>query len=294
MSDEPKKPDPEKPGEEERPAAPGEPAGGVAGEPEVEAAAPAETEEDAAAAAEAKEKAAAAAKAKAEAAAKAKAAAAAAEAAKPPWEKLPVAPEDEDAAADPLAAALRDAHGEAIEGAFTCGGDLRLHVARGAIAEVCRSLKSEHGYALAEDLCGVHYPDRAGAEFEVVYHLFNIRDNRRVRLKVVAAEGEAVPTTTGVYKGMNWLEREAYDMYGIRFEGHPDMTRILLWEGFNGHPLRKDFPVEGIDTGAAIYPEYYDESAGPVTGTGTGWRPQAPPEPPAPESATAESEEGEA
>jgi NADH:ubiquinone oxidoreductase subunit C len=75
-----------------------------------------------------------------------------------------------------------------------------------------------------------------------------------------------------VWEGANWTEREIYDMFGVRFTDHPDMTRILLWEGFNGHPLRKEFPVEGIDTGAAIYPEYYDEQAGPEAGSGTGWQ----------------------
>jgi NADH-quinone oxidoreductase subunit C len=253
----------------------------VAGEGSDEAAA--EPEEDAeakaAAEAEAKAKAEAAAKAKAEAAAKAKAAKEAAEAAKPPWEKLPVAPTDEDASGDPLVELLRSAHGEAIEEAFVCGGDLRVQVSRGQIATVCQQLNNELGYRLIEDLCGVHYPAREGAEFEVVYHFFNIREGRRLRLKVVAAEGESVPTIATIYLGANWMEREAYDMYGIRFDGHPDMTRILLWEGFNGYPLRKDFPVEGIDTGSAIYPEYYEESAGPVVGTGTGWKPQPPPEP---------------
>jgi len=78
-------------------------------------------------------------------------------------------------------------------------------------------------------------------------------------------------------------------MYGIGFEQHPDMTRILLWEGFNGYPLRKDFPVEGIDTGAAIYPEFYDEKAGPVAGTGTGWKPPEPPTEPDEETAGAET-----
>jgi NADH:ubiquinone oxidoreductase subunit C len=95
-------------------------------------------------------------------------------------------------------------------------------------------------------------------------------------------EGTPVPTVCGVWRAANWCEREAYDMFGIRFEGHPDLTRILLWEGFNGFPLRKDFPVEGIDTGSAIYPEYYQETAGPVAGTGTGWKPAKPPEPPTP------------
>jgi NADH-quinone oxidoreductase subunit C len=82
-----------------------------------------------------------------------------------------------------------------------------------------------------------------------------------------------VPSVVPIWRGANWPEREVFDMYGLRFADHSDMTRILMWEGFNGHPLRKDFPIEGIDTGAAIYPEYYEESAGPVVGTGTGWKP---------------------
>lgn len=289
MTDEPKKPgesddlpgdagkvEAEKPAEKAE-ASPSEP---PASEPAAADAEPAaeegpSAEEEAAA----KAKAEAAAKAKAEAAAKAKAAKAAAEAAKEPWEKLPVAPVDEDASEDSLVERLRAAHGDAIEEAFICDGDLRVQVRRDQIAAVCGQLKGDLGYALIEDLCGVHYPAREGSEFEVVYHFFNLDESRRVRLKVVVPEGETVPTVAEIYLGANWMEREAYDMYGIRFEGHPDMTRILLWEGFNGFPLRKDFPVEGIDTGSAIYPEYYDESAGPVTGTGTGWKPQPPPEP---------------
>ena len=87
------------------------------------------------------------------------------------------------------------------------------------------------------------------------------------------AEGVEATSDTPVWVGANWPEREIYDMFGVRFTDHPDMTRILLWDGFNGHPLRKEFPVEGIDTGSAIYPEYYDEQAGPVAGSGTGWQP---------------------
>jgi NADH-quinone oxidoreductase subunit C len=105
---------------------------------------------------------------------------------------------------------------------------------------------------------------------------------------VATDEATPVPTVSHVWRAANWPEREVYDMYGVRFAGHPDMTRILLWEGFNGYPLRKDFPVEGIDTGSAIYPEYYEETAGPVAGTGTGWKPAKPPEPSAPAPATPE------
>jgi NADH-quinone oxidoreductase subunit C len=229
-------------------------------------------------------KAAAAALAKAEAAAKK----AAVEAAKPAWERDPVTPDWSDADEDPLVQALRSAHGEALPSARTLAGDLVLDVARGEIRDVCRTLKEEQGYTLLVDLLGAHFPQREDEPFEVVYILYSLEANRRVRLKVRTAEGIEIPSVTPVFAGANWPEREAYDMYGVVFEQHPDMTRILLWEGFNGYPLRKDFPVEGIDTGAAIYPEYYEETAGPVAGTGTGWRP---PEPPGESEDEAESAE---
>ena len=230
---------------------------------------------------------AAAAQAKAEAVARVKAEREAAEAAKPAWERDPKAPETEDAAEEALVVSLSVAHGESITSATTTAGDLTLTVAREAVRDVCASLKDEHGFKLLVDICGAHYPKREEAPFEVIYHVFNIEENRRVRLKVACAEGEDVPTVCPIWQGANWCERETYDMYGIRFSDHPDMTRILLWEGFNGHPLRKDFPVEGIDTGAAIYPEFYDESAGPVIGTGTGWKPPKE-EPPADETPAGE------
>ncbi len=221
----------------------------------------------------------AAAEAKAQAAAEAKAKRAAEEAAKPIWERDAVPPSSADASGDEFVRALSAAHEGAIEKATQCGNELTLEVGRDRIAELCSTLKDQHEYRLLVDICGVDYPDREGARFEVVYHVYSIDKNHRLRLKVRVGDGEEVPTVTGVWRGADWCEREAYDMYGIRFEGHPDMTRILLWEGFNGYPLRKDFPIEGIDTGAAIYPEYYEEEAGPVTGTGTGWTPPEPPEP---------------
>jgi NADH-quinone oxidoreductase subunit C len=200
---------------------------------------------------------------------------------KPVWEKDPVAPEWQDAASDPLAVAIKDEFGEAIESARSFAGDLTFQVRRDAIAEVSASLKHRHKFTYLVDVCGADFPKRE-PRFDVVYHLYSFEANRRIRLKVVTDEATLVPTVCGVWRAANWSEREVYDMYGVRFEGHPDMTRILLWEGFNGYPLRKDFPVEGIDTGSAIYPEYYDPAAGPVAGTGTGWKPAKPPEPPTP------------
>jgi len=232
-------------------------------------------------------KAAAEAEAKAAAAAKKKAAHEAAEAAKDPWERDPVVPDWEEADDDPLVEALRSKHPISITSARSIAGDLTLEIRRGDICQVSATLKNDQGYLLPVDICGAHYPDREEGQFEVVYHLYNFDTNRRIRLKVKVDEDQKVPSVTSVWVGANWPEREAYDMYGIRFSDHPDMTRILLWEGFNGYPLRKDFPVEGIDTGSAIYPEYYEEGAGPIAGTGTGWKPPQPPEPesePEPES----------
>ncbi len=241
-------------------------------------------------------KAEAAAKAKAEAAAKAKAAKEAAEAAKPPWQRDPAVPEWVDAADDPVAAGALETHGDGVLWARTIAGDLVLMVEREAIREVARTLHDDYGYTLLLDICGADYGEREELpRFEVIYHLMNLDTAQRVRMRLATDEESQVPTLVPIWRGANWPEREVFDMYGITFADHPDMTRILMWEGFNGHPLRKDFPVEGIDTGTAIYPEYYDESAGPVAGTGTGWRP--PPEESAEEdaegAATGEAEETE-
>ena len=87
--------------------------------------------------------------------------------------------------------------------------------------------------------------------------------SKRLRLQTVVADEAPIDSVTEVWKTANWMEREVYDLFGIVFEGHPGLERILTWEGFNGHPLRKDFPVEGIDTGAAIYPDVYPPGGGP-------------------------------
>jgi len=84
---------------------------------------------------------------------------------------------------------------------------------------------------------------------------------------VWVGEDASVPSVTSVWKTANWHERETFDMFGIDFSGHPNLERILMWEGFNGHPLRKDFPIRGIDTGARIYPEVFPEGAGPKPGS---------------------------
>jgi NADH-quinone oxidoreductase subunit C len=94
------------------------------------------------------------------------------------------------------------------------------------------------------DICGVDYPERE-KRFEVVYNLLSLRHNSRILVKVATDEATIVPSVTGVFSGANWFEREVWDMYGIPFADHPDLRRILSDYGFDGHPLRKDFPLTG-------------------------------------------------
>jgi len=95
------------------------------------------------------------------------------------------------------------------------------------------------------DICGVDYPER-DSRFEVVYHLLSISNNQRVRVKVPLKEGEAIPSVASMYSSAGWFEREAWDLFGIFFEGNQDLRRILNDYGFDGHPLRKDFPLSGF------------------------------------------------
>jgi NADH-quinone oxidoreductase subunit C len=212
----------------------------------------------------------AAAKAKAAAAKAAKAEGAAPEAPKPPWEDKPVPPVPADASDDPDVVALAERGW--VRAATRFAGEVTVTVPRADIVHICRFLKGERGFRFLVDLTAVDWPERAEGRFDVVYWMHRFDDSRRLRLVTVLPDGEPIASVTGVWRTANWMEREAYDMFGVVFEGHPNLERILTWEGFNGHPLRKDFPVEGVDTGAAIYPEVYPPGGGPVTaeeGSGT-------------------------
>ncbi|MDQ1153293.1 NADH-quinone oxidoreductase subunit C [Brevundimonas sp. SORGH_AS_0993] len=123
-------------------------------------------------------------------------------------------------------------------------GELTLVAQRERIVEVMTTLRDQFGFQQLLDVCGADYPDRA-ERFEVVYHLLSLTRNARVRVKVSTDEVQPVDTVTGVYPSAGWFEREAYDMYGVVFAGHPDMRRLLTDYGFEGHPLRKDFPMTG-------------------------------------------------
>ena len=125
-------------------------------------------------------------------------------------------------------------------------GELTLMVPAADIVAVLTALRddTEGLFEILIDICGVDYPERA-KRFDVVYHLLSPRRNRRVRVKCQTDETTPVPSTVGVFSASNWFEREAYDMYGILFSGHPDLRRILTDYGFQGYPLRKDFPLTG-------------------------------------------------
>jgi NADH-quinone oxidoreductase subunit C len=126
-------------------------------------------------------------------------------------------------------------------------GELTMVVAPNDIVAVARFLRDDPRLAFVNitDICGVDYPQRE-RRFDVVYHLLSPRQNARIRLKVMTDEATPVPSLTAVYPGADWFEREAYDFYGIRFTGHPDLRRILTDYGFEGYPLRKDFPLTGF------------------------------------------------
>jgi NADH-quinone oxidoreductase subunit C len=181
---------------------------------------------------------------------------------KPPWEEKPVPPEHEDVTDDEDAAALENEMPGVVLAADRYAGDVTLTVPAEKVVEICRFLKEDRDYRFLVDLTAVDWPEREEGRFDVVYWMHRHADSKRLRLSAVISD-EVVGSVVSVWKTANWMEREVYDLFGIVFEGHPGLERILTWEGFNGHPLRKDFPVEGIDTGAAIYPDVYPPGGGP-------------------------------
>ena len=144
----------------------------------------------------------------------------------------------------PAEAAKMDARGEELAAEIKTlsqqrGQDLPTFVVdKNDIVDTLRSLK-DAGFSLPLDLFGVDYPNRE-KRFDVVYQLYSLETNERVRLKVPVGEDESVPTSSSVFKGTNWYEREVFDMYGVKFDGHPNLRRILCHESFQGHALRKD------------------------------------------------------
>jgi len=123
-------------------------------------------------------------------------------------------------------------------------GEVSIDVRRETIADVLTTLRDQFEYQQLMEIAGVDYPARA-ERFDVVYHLLSVTKNHRLRIRVTTDEDKPVPTVTNVYPVAGWLEREIFDLYGVLFEGHPDLRRILTDYGFRGHPFRKDFPLTG-------------------------------------------------
>jgi NADH-quinone oxidoreductase subunit C len=140
-----------------------------------------------------------------------------------------------------LAADIKSALGDCVSGTEVVHGELTVHALAADIVKVATYLRDDARYQFS---C-IDWPQRE-QRFDVVYHLLSPRMNRRVRVKIMTDEATPVTSLTGVYRGADWFERETYDLYGVLFTGHPDMRRILTDYGFEGHPLRKDFPLTGF------------------------------------------------
>ena len=149
-----------------------------------------------------------------------------------------------------IAEALQRDHSEWVTEIVNALGETTVIVPREHIVEACRFLKTTPGlnFDLLTDLCGFDRGPEEEPRFEVNYHLFSTTRYHRLRLKVVLNEEDAhVQTVTGVWRTANWHERETYDLFGVIFDGHPDLRRILLPEDWQGHALRKDFPLRGYE-----------------------------------------------
>ncbi|PIR21268.1 MAG: NADH-quinone oxidoreductase subunit C [Deltaproteobacteria bacterium CG11_big_fil_rev_8_21_14_0_20_47_16] len=138
---------------------------------------------------------------------------------------------------------LKQQFGDAVIETSSFRGDDTAVIKVSHLIDVCRYLQESCSMNFLMDVCGVDYPERKD-RFEVVYHMYSQSTRKRIRLKVRVTEADPhVPTVIGIWKSANWFEREAFDLFGIIFDGHPYLRRLLTYEGFEGHALRKDYPV---------------------------------------------------
>ena len=146
-----------------------------------------------------------------------------------------------------IADRLGELLGDAFLGSVEVVGELTIAVRREALVEVMLKLRDDADLRFGQmmDIAGVDYPERP-ERFEVVYHLLSLKANRRLRVKVTANEDQPVPSITGLWPVAGWFEREVWDLYGVMFDGNPDLRRLLTDYGFQGHPFRKDFPLTGF------------------------------------------------
>jgi len=136
---------------------------------------------------------------------------------------------------------------EAIERVVVDRGELTLHVKREKLVEVSKILRDSLKFEMCMGVSGVNYPADSGRELHAVYSLLSLTNNRRIRLEVSVPDADAhIPSVVEVWAGNNWHERETYDMFGIIFDGHPGLTRILMPDDWQGHPQRKDYALGGI------------------------------------------------
>jgi NADH-quinone oxidoreductase subunit C len=166
---------------------------------------------------------------------------------KPPAAHAPAAPAKPAGPASvpwesPMLAKLKEQYGSGIRETSTYLGQNYMIVDSSIVSEVLQILRDEHDFDYCVDVTAVHYPQR-DKQFDVLWILYSFARNERIRVKTMIADGETVPSSDPIWPAANWLEREVFDMFGLRFEGHPDLKRILLPEGWKGHPLRKDYGI---------------------------------------------------
>ncbi|WP_304523518.1 NADH-quinone oxidoreductase subunit C [Aeromicrobium sp. Leaf350] len=150
---------------------------------------------------------------------------------------------------DEVAEHLEDGVSGAIEKVVVDRGEITFHIARSHLLETVRHLRDDPTlrFELCSSLSGVHYPNETGRELHVAIHLLSMSFRRRIRVEVSVPEGDPhLPSIVPVYPTADWHERETYDMFGIVFDGHPGLTRILMPDDWPGHPQRKDYPLGGI------------------------------------------------
>ena len=140
-----------------------------------------------------------------------------------------------------MIAKLKGNYGSGIE-AFTYAGQNYMTVDRSLIPEILQVLRNEEQFDFCVDITAAHYPARE-KQFDVIWVLYSFARNERIRVKTQILDGATLPSSVPIWRGANWLEREVFDMFGIKFDGHPDMKRILLPDGWKGYPLRKDYGI---------------------------------------------------
>jgi len=141
----------------------------------------------------------------------------------------------------PMVAKLKRQFGSGVE-TWTYLSQNYLEVDRSLISNLLRILRDEEQFDYCVDITAAHYPKRE-RQFDIIWILYSFSRNERLRVKTQIADGDHIPSAVSIWQTANWLEREAYDMFGIRFDGHPDLKRILLPDGWKGHPLRKDYGI---------------------------------------------------